>query len=63
MEMGIPPETIRERLDRADHFGSEILLVHCGDHELVDGLAFGSSKLAQKLAMVEEVGPEASRYG
>ena len=63
MNMRIPSECLGKSLDNGDHSRSNILVFYRGDHKLFYGLVGCSAELSEKLAVVEEIGPQHFGYG
>ena len=61
--MGVPAECLGKSLDNGDHSRSNILVFYRGGHKLFYGLVGCLAELSEKLAMVEEIGPQHFWYG
>jgi hypothetical protein len=58
VDVGIPSQRGCEGLDDADHAGPCVRHVDCGGHHLADGFVGESCHVAEKLAVVQEIGPK-----
>ena len=58
MDVRVPSKRRTKGLDDGNHTGASVGLVDGGGHHLADGLVGESGQLSQKLAVVEEIGPE-----
>jgi len=59
----VPAECLGKSLDNGDHSRSNILVFYRGGHKLFYGLVCCLAELSEKLAMVEEIGPQHFWYG
>jgi hypothetical protein len=59
----VPSKIVGKCLDDSNHSRSNILVLYRSDHKLFYGLVGCSAKLSEKLAMIEEIGPQHFWYG
>ena len=62
MDVGVPLQQVAARMHDGDHPGPQVLVAGGFGHELAHGLEGGLAEPAQKITVVEEVGPQHFRH-